>query len=321
MKSLLMGMVFICYMWFLLPCHALGEPSKELQNWQRTGSYFSYNQYKLFYRDSNNSAKETIVLLHGFPTSSWDWHVLWHSLKGDYRVIALDLLGFGFSDKPKDIDYSIAEQADIVESLLSHLRVDDAHFIVHDYGTFVAQELMARKPQPPGEKKVEIKSLAILNGPTSPEELKLRLIQKALKSPIGGAAARLSTAFVFNMTFSPIFGPETKPSKQDLNDDWHVIKQQKGNQICHKLMHYYKESFQNRDRWMRALQNTEAPIIMIWGESDPVVGKSTVDKFREMMPHSRVVTLAKIGHYPQVEAPKQVLYFYKDFLNSVKLNN
>ena len=61
-----------------------------------------------------------IVLIHGFPTASWDWCKIWNTLRQHYRLLTLDMLGFGFSDKPAGHPYSIMEQADIVIGLVDH---------------------------------------------------------------------------------------------------------------------------------------------------------------------------------------------------------
>ncbi|NXF13812.1 MEST protein, partial [Smithornis capensis] len=92
-------------------------------------------------------SSDVVILLHGFPTSSYDWSKIWEGLTQRFhRVIALDFLGFGFSDKPRPHRYSILEQADIVEGLVRHLglRQHRINLLSHDYGDTVAQELLHR---------------------------------------------------------------------------------------------------------------------------------------------------------------------------------
>ena len=92
-----------------------------------------------------NPDKETILFIHGFPSAAWDWHYQWKHLAGQYRLLSLDLLGFGLSDKPNNHQYSLLEQADIVQALLSHQGVKQCHILAHDYGDSVAQELLSRQ--------------------------------------------------------------------------------------------------------------------------------------------------------------------------------
>jgi len=86
----------------------------------------------------------TLLLIHGFPTSSWDFSPIWQALTTHFNVIAPDLLGFGFSAKPVAYDYSILDQADLCEALLTRLGVNRFHILAHNYGDSVAQELLAR---------------------------------------------------------------------------------------------------------------------------------------------------------------------------------
>ncbi|XP_039769169.1 mesoderm-specific transcript homolog protein isoform X3 [Ornithorhynchus anatinus] len=123
--------------------------SPALQAWKSSGTFFIYEGLSIFYQDSQGAlgSSEIVVLLHGFPTSSYDWCKIWEGLTQRFqRVIALDFLGFGFSDKPRSHRYSIFEQASIVEGLLEHLGVrgQRIHLLAHDYGDTVAQELLYR---------------------------------------------------------------------------------------------------------------------------------------------------------------------------------
>ncbi|CAM1328065.1 MEST (predicted), partial [Pycnogonum litorale] len=99
-------------------------------------------------------------------------------LKDKFKsVVLLDFIGFGFSDKPRDFEYSIKAQADIVQSLLSRLNCRSVHVISHDYGDTVAQELLARQIEDKSSQP-KIKSLCLLNGGIFPETNKPFLFQK-----------------------------------------------------------------------------------------------------------------------------------------------
>ncbi|NWR42320.1 MEST protein, partial [Regulus satrapa] len=129
------------------------QPSPALRSWKSAGSFFTYKDLNIFYRDSSGAvgSSDVVVLLHGFPTSSYDWSKIWEGLTQRFhRVIALDFLGFGFSDKPRPHGYSIFEQATIVEGLLRHLglRHQRINLLSHDYGDTVAQELLHRSLRP-----------------------------------------------------------------------------------------------------------------------------------------------------------------------------
>ncbi|NXF91483.1 MEST protein, partial [Eubucco bourcierii] len=123
--------------------------SPALLSWRSSGGYFTYKDQNIFYKDSTGAigSSDIVVLLHGFPTSSYDWYKIWEGLTQRFhRVIALDFVGFGFSDKPRPHHYSIFEQASIVERLVHHLGLHHQriNLLSHDYGDTVAQELLHR---------------------------------------------------------------------------------------------------------------------------------------------------------------------------------
>src|SRR4051812_32859497 len=121
--------------------------------WRMQGGYFNYRQQQIFFRTEGCGAP--LLLLHGFPTSSLDWHKMWDALKRKYTLIALDYIGYGFSSKPGNYIYSIKDNAEIVETLLANLSIDNYHLLAHDVGDSVAQELLARQQD---KKKRQIQS-------------------------------------------------------------------------------------------------------------------------------------------------------------------
>lgn len=318
------GVILVCILIAIVAVIFLSKPSipevkasSELLAWEKNAQTFNFKGYNISYHDTKDSSKEVVLLMHGFPTASWDWRFVWSGLKGQYRLIALDMLGFGLSDKPTDKVYSIYEQADIQEALLKHLGIKDVNLLAHDYGDIVAQELMARFNERKNEDYgINIKSLVLLNGGIFPEQHKERVIQTLLNSPIGSLVSMFSTQKIFNKSFTPVFGEKTKPAKQDLDDLWYLITRKSGHKLNHKLVHYLDDRFKYRKRWVGALQSTEVPILLIDGISDPVAGKQTVERYMELIPTPNTVELENIGHYPHTESPKEVIKYYRKFMNS-----
>ncbi len=112
-------------------------PSLDILKWEQSGRRFDFQGHDVFYRDAGTG--EVLLLIHGFPTASWDWCRVWDELALQYRVIAADMLGFGFSDKPAQHNYSLIEQADLHQQLCQQLEVSACHILAHDYGVSVAQ--------------------------------------------------------------------------------------------------------------------------------------------------------------------------------------
>ena len=121
-----------------------------LQQWQSQGQVFQFEGHEIFYRAEGDKNKPALLLIHGFPSSSWDWHTLWPSLLTHFRLISLDLLGFGFSDKPRPYVYSLKVQARLCLRLLEKQRVRRVNLLAHDYGDTVAQELLSLAKEPGG---------------------------------------------------------------------------------------------------------------------------------------------------------------------------
>jgi hypothetical protein len=134
-----------------------------VQQWQEGGQFLKafHKEQTIFFRDEGQGP--ALVLIHGFPTSSYDWSYIWKGL-GGYRRIAPDLIGFGFSDKPVDYHYSISDQANLIERLLDRLEIQEYHILAHDYGDTVAQELLARNLGPPERDGKDHSEPAILGG-------------------------------------------------------------------------------------------------------------------------------------------------------------
>lgn len=276
-----------------------------LEEWKRSGSFVSYGDWKIFYKEEGKG--ENLLLIHGFPTASFDWEKIWKPLAQKRRLIATDLIGFGFSSKPA-IDYSIFLQADIIEKLLSDKGIEEVKILAHDLGDTVAQELLARfiDRKQSGQKGLNIKAVTFLNGGIFPESHRPRFIQKLLHSPIGWILSRLMNRKSFQKSFSAVFGSNTKPSQEELDVFWDLVAGDNGTKIAHRLIRYIQERKINRERWVGSVLHSPVPIRMINGVDDPVSGAHLVARFREISPSADIVELKGIGHYPQVEAPDSV---------------
>ncbi|XP_039769168.1 mesoderm-specific transcript homolog protein isoform X2 [Ornithorhynchus anatinus] len=284
--------------------------SPALQAWKSSGTFFIYEGLSIFYQDSQGAlgSSEIVVLLHGFPTSSYDWCKIWEGLTQRFqRVIALDFLGFGFSDKPRSHRYSIFEQASIVEGLLEHLGVrgQRIHLLAHDYGDTVAQELLYRD---------------LSRDHPSPLPAEGRLLGWVLQDggPLSPILNRLMNFFLFSRGISEVFGPYTQPSEAELWDMWTGIRAEDGNLVAGSLLQYINQRKQQRDRWVGALTSTAIPLHIIYGPLDPVnPHPEFINLYRKLLPQSTVSILDDhISHYPQLEDPMGFLRAYLSFINA-----
>jgi pimeloyl-ACP methyl ester carboxylesterase len=282
-----------------------------LQTWQSGGSAMSHRGHSIFTRCEGPATAPVLLLIHGFPTASWDWEALWPELTRRWRVLALDMIGFGFSDKPRGYRYGIADQADLQEAFLQAHGVAEYHVLAHDYGDTVAQELLARQDEP--GPRPHLASVAFLNGGLFPETHRPLVTQKLLLSPAGPLVAGLMRQGAFSRAMRRIFGADTQPDDELLDAFWQLIEFNQGRRAFPSLIRYMPERRQHRERWVGALVRTAIPRQLIAGATDPISGAHMAERYRQLVPQPDLTLLARIGHYPQCEAPRQVLSAYLSF--------
>jgi pimeloyl-ACP methyl ester carboxylesterase len=269
--------------------------------WSAHGDFAVLRGRRIFFRREGSGTP--LLLIHGYPTSSWDWAPIWPELVARFDVIAMDMLGFGESEKPTSHRYSLIEQADLHEALLARLGVARYHVLAHDYGVTVGQELLARA--------APLDSIAFLNGGLFPETHRARPIQKLLASPLGPVIAKLSNERTFRRSFTAVFG--TPPSEEELRGFWTLASKDDGMIALARLIRYIAERRERRERWVGALIAATLPLVVINGSVDPVSGEHMVRRLLALRPTTQVVRLPGVGHYPQVEAPRAVLDAYLAF--------
>lgn len=267
-----------------------------LAQWHEGGEYFSFKGHEIFYRTQGQQDKPALVMIHGFPTCSWDFAKISSALGEHFYLVTLDMLGFGFSDKPKQ-NYSIFEQADLFDALLKQLGIEQYHLLAHDYGDTVAQELLARH-----HLSQNIRSVVFSNGGLFPETHHPVLIQKLLLSPVGFLLSKLVRFEKFKKNFDHICAKNL--SQDELMGYWQMLEHKGGTQIMHKLITYMTQRKQYRERWVGVLQSTSVPLLLIDGVLDPISGAHMVARYEELVPQANVVRLEDSGHYPQVESPQ-----------------
>jgi pimeloyl-ACP methyl ester carboxylesterase len=281
--------------------------------WRRDAKIHRHRGHAIAYHDAGSGP--ALLAIHGFPSASWDWHPLWSELCARFRVIAADMIGYGWSDKPRDYDYSILDQATLHEDLMRELAIDRVHVLAHDYGDTVAQELLARHEdrRAHGRAGLAIESVCFLNGGLFPEAHRARRVQRLLASPMGWLVARLTTRGAFARGMRAIFGPRTPPSEQLVDELWTLLRHADGHLVVPRLIGYMAERKQYRERWVGVLSRTDVSLVFVDGTADPVSGAHMVARWRELVPRAPVIELAGIGHYPQVEDPAGTLAAFWSF--------
>jgi pimeloyl-ACP methyl ester carboxylesterase len=246
-----------------------------------------------------------VLLVHGFPTSSYDWQPIVADLADEARLVTVDLLGFGASSKPREHGYSIHEQADVVTAVAAATGIDHCVLVAHDYGATVALELLARREE--GTSPFTIDALVLLNGGLYAELHRPRPGQVMLLDPDHGAeVSQHVTRATFGASLNDVFSPGHQLDDAALDEHWSAVHRDDGNLILHELMHYVRDRLEHRERWVTALETSTVPMWFVWGMADPVSGAHMAERINERVGHQTITELHDIGHYPNLESPLAV---------------
>ncbi|WP_299621853.1 alpha/beta hydrolase [uncultured Tenacibaculum sp.] len=272
--------------------------------WKEQGSFITIFNRKIFVIDTEEKDKPVLVILHGYPTSSYDYYKVLNRLAEKYRVIIHDHLGYGFSDKPTNYSYSLIEQADVALELWKHLNISTFTLLAHDYGTSVATEIIARHNKK--QIDVTIEELILCNGSMHIELSRLRLIQKLLKNKLTGKhVAKLSNEFIFSKNIRNVYFDKSKVTSEELKEMWLQLIYNDGKAVIHKLSNYINERYFFWHRWIGALKETSIKTKIVWPKNDPVAVYAIAELLEKEIQHNKLFTLENSGHFPMLETPEE----------------
>lgn len=289
-----------------------------IEAWQKRGKYIDVPEGRIFVLElgpeAGTSDRTPVLVLHGFPTSSWDFAEVARLVASDRRVVLFDFLGFGLSDKPVDSGYSLFEQAEVAVLVARSAGITRAHVWAHDMGTSVATELCARRER--GLLPFEMESLTLMNGSVHIEMASLTLGQHLLLSPVRDLFARLSSKRVFVTQMRRIFG---RPVGDDeLDGMWELLAREDGRRRLPAIIRYVHERTRFRRRWIGALERLDRPALIAWGTRDPVCVIGIAQQLAREIRGSELVLWDDLGHYPQVEDPARVARTIRAFWTRVE---
>jgi pimeloyl-ACP methyl ester carboxylesterase len=245
-----------------------------------------------------------MTLLHGFPSSSWDWATACPRLAAHNALLLFDFLGFGASEKPAAHEYSIHEQADLVEAIWARESVSATAVVAHDYAVSVVQELLARRGE--GGLGVDLLAAHLLNGGLYPDVYRPQPGQMALLDPAQGPqlSARL-TEELWARALEPTFAPDFDAAA-DSADIWRAMSRSDGQLITYRLIRYMSDRTLHGERWVSALETTDVPLYFVWGMLDPISGAHMAQRIRERLPNAPFTALEDVAHWPSLEAPERL---------------
>ena len=297
----------------------------DVQAWHDAGARLTWplGACDIFYRDIGEAGaapERTLLLIHGYPESSFSYHKVVARLGERFdRIVLIDFPGFGLSDKPERLTYSLMEQADALLFAWRELGVRGGHALSHDMGDSVLTELTARSVQDllPGWFDAGLQSLTFTNGNMVMEKAALVPMQKLLRNhTLGPLLNRFTRYTTFKGQVERANGAPI--DEDDIERLWRINALQDGHLLTWKIIRYLDERdrFQN-PRWLRALSRFERPAHICWGAADAVAPQRVAQHLKdEVLPGARLTLMADVGHFCQLQAPQAwceaVLSFYAD---------
>ena len=290
------------------------EAHLAVEEWAERGDWLDLDMGRIFVIDvpgtaPPESAPDPVLVLHGFPSCSFDWRRVLDTLaEGGRRVVLFDFLGFGLSDKP-DRRYSIEVHADTAEAVCAAVGLERVALVTHDMGDSVGGELLARSlDEPRTPSTLEVTRRVVSNGSIYLELAQLTDGQQLLLSlddaKIGPELAEAVGPESFSRGLGLVFSPDHPASAQELAAQAQLAGTQDGLLLLPRLIRYIEDRRRSESRYTGAIESHPSPLSVIWGIIDPVARVEMADRLAERRSDAIVTRLDGVGHYPMIEDPE-----------------
>ena len=274
-------------------------------NWKERGKFYTISNKQIFVIDEGEYA-ETIVILHGYPTSSYDYSRVLPELTKHFRVVIHDHLGFGFSDKVFDYYFTSVDQADYILEFCKQLGLKNITFLGHDYGTAIVQEILARKNA--NVLGLQIKEFIYCNGNLPINHSNFLDTKDSLKSEFSKKIITMLASFgVYKKTMKEIFFDNANITDEELKQMWLQLEYNHGRKVINFIYNYLRERKIFWNRWSLAIQETTVPIRIIWGKKDPLVDEIIPLNLANKVQANNIHWINDAGHFPMLEKPKEFI--------------
>lgn len=266
---------------------------------------------QVHYQEFGDAKNPTLILIHGYTASTYVWHQVAPKFAGEgFHVIAVDLIGFGFSEKPNFFSYTIASQSRILQRFMNRLGIGKATLVGSSYGGAVASWLTLDNPE--RVEKLVLVDAVINNGAMSNPLIKI------IGTPIFGEA------------ISPFLSDSRKFMRYRLQGTFHpsnhhLITEER---ISAKLRPLRAANAHNSllmtiknwnaDRIEQDAHLINQSTLIIWGDSDTVIPVENGEKLYDSILNSRFIILKDCGHIPHEEKPEMFTQLVTDFCKDHK---
>ncbi len=275
------------------------------ERWRAAADHIHVGGHAVATYDRGDPEGTPVTFLHGYPSSSLDVAPVLDHLGKGWRVLTLDLPGFGASAKTPGEPPTVAGAADAVEAMWAARGVTSTLLAAHDYGATVGQELVARRTD--GTLPVALTAVVWMNGGLYPDLHRPTAGQQMLRDPDHGAElAAAITEESFVDAIEGTWGTRIPADRAELAEMHASLADGGGVALMHELLSYIPQRVQFADRWAAAL-TTDLPTTYVWGGVDPVSGAHMIEGVEQRAGGTpRIVRLADVGHWPPLEAPDVV---------------
>ncbi len=242
------------------------------------------------YRDEG--AGFPVVLLHGSPSSLHTWDALARNLSSHYRVIRMDLPGYGLTGPNPAHDYSTRSYLDFLDAFLKAVHVDDCYLIGHSFGGRIAAEFAYKK-------KARVKKLVLIASSGYPQNEDAMPAVKMARSPLLRPLVRYATPrFFIGMNVREAYG--TKDVPEETIDRYYDLLRREGNRETFIAMCNRKP-----DDISSHVKTIQASALIIWGDRDTSIPVEYAERFHRDSAKSRMVIYTGAGHVPHEVMPER----------------
>lgn len=322
-KSVL-GMAFILVMILLtssfkhsnVMTNNITELSEDQPTFHRT---ITVNGIDIFYREAGSNDKPTILLLHGYPTSSHMFRNLIKDLSSKYHVIAPDYPGYGRSEQPslEDFEYTFESMANIVESFLDKLKIKSYSIYLMDYGAPIGFRIASKYPD-------RIESLIIQNGNAYEEGLRdfwvpIKKYWNDYTVANGKALEGFHSLDGLKWQYTHGVQDSTKISPDNWNIDLQHLTRAQNNDIQLAMFYDYRTNVPLYSKWQRYFREHQPPTLIVWGKNDYIFPEEGAFPYKKDL-NNIDFNLLDTGHFALEEKGNEIAQHILRFLkkNNIK---
>jgi pimeloyl-ACP methyl ester carboxylesterase len=260
---------------------------------------------RVHYQEVGDPNAPPMFLIHGFAASNLVWSKVFLELAATgFRVIAPDLPGYGYSGKPRHLDYTIASQAKMVFSLLSQLEINRAVLVGSSYGAAIAATMALDHP-------ALVEKLVLVGAVTNNRPTRY-LLMRLFSSPIIGdilSPLVVGSRRLLRLRMKRVYDKHSWVLDERRVEARHLPLATRG---AHRAIIRTVRRW-DAERVSRDAHQLKQPTLLLWGDTDREVPLRDGERLHEEIPHSRLVVFRECGHLPQEEYPEAFTKVVLDF--------